>query len=398
MEKLVGRPIVKQKIRLYVLSTSLSKKISLAKFRRKGKRICLKPEETLRIPQLDRSDHTYGSINAADLISTNSKQLVVGAKREFFIYDLKTGQTVTHVKKHHFGNICNVKSWKNYVIVFTADGPVKIIHLHDHRQKAYVLNHEFAGDYFGGYHAFSRNAELEGNSLIYISKNCKLVYFDLSEITQLKSETISQNLDFGSEHIGETEGGKFFIRLQAREVETSAKIDSLCLFQKFAYFASMDGSVYGFSRRVDHFTRDQPMNPKKLVHFQEDGLDLTALEYYHGNIIAVMFNLSSRRACIKLFNVKTGLRSDAKISQQDRPTQKILMFVKRKMCFGIALNRGIDMHVFGIHRCQIFLFSQNIKLEATHICGILFLDGKLTSHKLLVYGQDNFNKVFKVSL
>src|SRR3990167_1786750 len=371
MEKLVGRPIVKQKIRLYVLSTSLSKKISLAKFRRKGKRICLKPEETLRIPQLNRSDHTYGSINAADLISTNSKQLVVGAKREFFIYDLKTGQTVTHVK---------------------------IIHLHDHRQKAYVLNHEFAGDYFGGYHAFSRNAELEGNSLIYISKNCKLVYFDLSEITHLKSETISQNLDFGSEHIGETEGGKFFIRLQAREVETSAKIDSLCLFQKFAYFASMDGSVYGFSRRVDHFTRDQPMNPKKLVHFQEDGLDLTALEYYHGNIIAVMFNLSSRRACIKLFNVKTGLRSDAKISQQDRPTQKILMFVKRKMCFGIALNRGIDMHVFGIHRCQIFLFSQNIKLEATHICGILFLDGKLTSHKLLVYGQDNFNKVLKVSL
>lgn len=397
MDKLVGRPVIKQKIRLYVLSTSLSKKISLAKFRRKGKKICLKPEETLAIPQLERGDHTYGSLNAADLISTNAKQLVVGAKRELFIYDLKTGGTVSHVKKHHFGNICNVKSWRNYVIVFTADGPVRILHLFDQNQKGYILNHDFAGDYFGGYHAFSRNAELEGNNLIYISKNCKLIFFDLSTILGLKPEPIAQTLNFSSEHIAETESGKFFVRLEAREVD-SAKIDSLCLFQKYAYFASMDGSVYGLARRIDHYTKDQQMNPKKLIHFQEDGLELTALEYYHGNIIAVMFNLSLRRACIKLLNIKTGLQSDAKISQQDRPTQKILMFVKRKMCFGIALNRGIDMHVFGIHRCQIILFSQNIKLEATHICGILFLDGKLTSTKLLVYGQDNFNKVFKVSL
>lgn len=398
MDRLVGRPVIKQKVRFYVFSTAISKKISLQKFKRKGKRIRLKEEEVLRMPQLSRSDHTFGSLNAADLVGRNAKQLFVGAKQELFLYDFKADNTVLHVKKHHFGKICNVKCWKDYLVFCTADGPVRIMHLLDRRQKPFVLDQEFAGDYFGGYNAFSRNAELDGNFLIYVSKKQAPVVFDLSTILEIKPEQLSSPLDFSSELIGQTEGTKHFTRLSARVVNTVSSIDSLAIFQKYAYFASMDGTVHGVTKRLDLYGPKEEIKTKKFVRFDGNGLDLTAVEFYHGNIIAVMFNLSSRKACLKLLNLKTGLQSEAAISQQDRPTQKILMFVKRKMCFGIALNRGVDMHVFGIHRCNIILFSQNILLGATHICGILFLDGKLTSSKLLVYGQDNYNQVFRVTL
>lgn len=397
MDRLVGRPVNKQKVRFYVFSTAVSKKISLQKFKRKGKKIRLKEEEVLRMPQLNRVDHTFGSINAADLVGKNSKQLFVGAKQELFLYDFKANNTVLHVKKHHFGKICNVKCWRDYVIFCTGDGPVRIMHLLDRRQKPFVLDQEFAADYFGGYNAFSRNAEVDGNFLIYVSKKGMPVVFDLSTILDAKPEMLTTPLEFGSEIIGQTEGTKFFTKLPARVVNISG-IDSLSIFQKYAYFASMDGTVHGVTKKLDSFGPKEEIKTKRFVRFEGNGLELTAVEFYHGNIIAVMFDLSSRKACLKLLNLKTSIQSEAAISQQDRPTQKILMFVKRKMCFGIALNRGVDMHVFGIHRCNIILFSQNINLGATHICGILFLDGKLTSSKLLVYGQDNYNQVFRVTL
>jgi hypothetical protein len=397
MERLVGRPIMKRKLTSYILSTCISKKISLKKFIRKGKKIRLKEHEVLKLPQLKRDDHTYGSINAADLLGPGSKQLIVAAKQELFIYDFRADDKLLHIKKHFFGNICNVKCWRDYIITFAADGPVRIMHKQLHNQKAYVLNHDFAGDYFGGYHAFSRNAELEGNYLIYISKNSNLIVFDLSIIFSLNPEPISETLDFSSSHIKETEGGKFFTKLKAIQVESS-NIDSVSLFGRYAYFASMNGNVYRLSKRLDLYSKNETMKSKHLATFKDPGLELTALEFYHDNIIAVLFSLSAKKACIKLLNLKTNTQSEVAISKQDRPTQKILMFVKRKMCFGIALNRGVDMHVFGIHRCNIVLFSENIQLGASHICGILFLDGKLTSSELLVYGQDNYNQVFKVSL
>ena len=109
-------------------------------------------------------------------------------------------------------------------------------------------------------------------------------------------------------------------------------------------------------------------------------------------MVGSSFDLSARTAAIQLYNLKTKNQTTLPIKLQSRPTHKIELFVRKKICFGICLNRGEDMHVFGIYWCQLHMFKANVKVAAQYISGILFYK----KDQVLIYGAENYNMLFKI--
>lgn len=371
----------RRKLRSYVLISYNIKRMSFKTFTRKGNKIKMTPTVSLNLPSVT------GSILAVERAGKVSTEVIVAGEKEFFHFDLAKNKTIDGVTQHKLWNICNIKCWNKWTMYFLSDR--NVIFTLNNFYKAFKSSEFFGDSYCGGYHTYSRNAEVVDDYMLFITNNNTLIKYDLKN--QLKAELLKQSkIDFSEDDICQTiTNDRIKFESISGEVVYRGIIETFFVRDHIIFIGTSNGEILQV---------EQPLNTSKLHNRKCTTLAsfysgmISAMNYFFGNIVVSSFQ--SGRAELHSFNLKHKLTSSVKIDSQRWPAHKIEMFIKNKICFGLSLNRGLSMHVFGIHECRLYMFSESVEVASSHIAGILFLDDT----RVLVYGARGYNMLFRISM
>ena len=156
------------------------------------------------------------------------------------------------------------------------------------------------------------------------------------------------------------------------------------------YFSTREGDILEIVEPISENTRQNP-KCNMIIKFREE---FTTMNYFHHNVVGGSFQVSDKTSFLHLYNIKTRQTTDLKIENSPKPIHKIEMFVKNKLTFGIAVNKGFDLHVFGIHLCKMYMFRERVSFAAEYTSGILFVEGEKDT--VLVFGDKESNMKYRI--
>lgn len=381
----VQRPVARRKkMTTYILISYNIERISYKTFLNKGSKIKMVPTTELAFPEVS------GSYLAVELFDKNTGEVIVTGQNTMFRFNIKTGKTIKNPINYNVQPICNVKRWRNFTIYFPSDRKVLFMPDKDTNLKPLVSSEMFSDSYCGGYHTYSRNAEIVSDGyLLFIDVSGCVIKYDLKAQLNPKNLKKGDTYHLDREDINHLiENNSKFEPIQGTKIFNGGA-ETFFVRENFVYVGTNLGGVVMINQPLNQ-PADKSMLRTTLAVF-EGGM-VSAMNYFFGNIVASTFE--SGRAMLHLYNLKHSLSSSLKIGEQRWPAHKIEMFIKHKICFGLCLNRGLSMHVFGIHECKMFIFNESVEVATSHIAGILFLDDT----RVLVYGAKNYNMLFRISI
>ncbi len=382
-------PIAKPKsLTPHILISYTKEVMTLRRFLKKGSKIRMEETNSFSMPQFTGTDHTDRGLNVIEFINKEKGEVIACTRHQFFRYNIKTESTIQKPHEHNFGIICQVKTWGDFIIYFHEDSSVKFLHKKG-THISYRTSEPFRGDYCGGYHAYSRGAEVVGDYLIFIACKNNLILYDLKKTLRIEENPKGKVVDFlGGKDVHESDS--LYMKTVTGTTLVTREAETFFVKDNKIFYGNQEGGIYEILESINSNPRPNAQK-KKIAEFDRQ---LTCINYFHGNVVACSFQVSAQTAKIHLHNLKTKMQSELPVKVQKKPTHKVDMFVKQKMCFGIALNRGMDMHVFGIFWCRLFMFSESVQVAAEYISGMIFLD----QETVLVYGAENYNKKFKIKM
>ncbi len=410
-QEVIPKTLKRKKQTVYILTAYLKPRLTFKRFIKKGKNIDMK--EAGELPNLlsltqmsDTSDCSYNSICYSD---KKTGSVVVCGKRQIFRYNLVTGQCESKLLTHGMKRICNMNLWKDFQIFCPADDYLYFVNK-DRAVQSSRSDVKFAGEFSGGYNAYSRNSEVVGDTLIFIGislESGKEVYglYSINLTTHLAAKNKGEYLDpFGfkkpQENLGHQGTITFFEDQQKPFIDqckvipcvqlVASNVNTFFIDKRSVFFADRGGSIFKLRDPLS-----SSMKPgvefDKLVEFCGE---FTTMNYFHHNIVGGSFGSGCTN--LHLYNIKTKMTTELVIPASPKPIHKIEMFIKNKLTFGIALNKGFDMHVFGIHLCKMYIFRSKVKIAAEYISGIMYIEG--VKNTVLIFGDSGYNMRFRITL
>ena len=413
--EVIPMKLKRKKLTVYVLTAYLKPRLTYKCFIKKGKNIDMKEAgalpNMLRFAHMsDGSDSSYNSICYSD---KKTGSVVVCGKRQIFRYNLITGQCESKLLTHGMRRVCNMNIWKDFEIFCPADEWIFFINK-DRKVQSCRSDIKFAGDFSGGYNAYSRNSEVVEDTLIFIGLSMiagkeayGLYSINLAEHLTAKKNTKIQYIDpFGfklpqtEERQGYADLLTFFENQQKPFFDQTkvlpsvqlveAEVNTFFIDKKSIFFADRVGSIFKLRQSVSSSMK-AGAGFDKLVEFCGE---FTTMNYFHHNIVGGSFENNCTK--LHLLNIKTKMTTELVITGSSKPIHKIEMFVKNKLTFGIALNKGFDMHVFGIHLCKMYIFRSRVKIAAEYTSGIMYIEG--VKNTVLIFGDSGYNMKFRITL
>ena len=142
--------------------------ISFKQFKRRGQKISLIEQKKFKMPEFTGNGQEFRGINVVEYLDNDKTKVMCCSLGQQFEYDLgNASSNPGKVEKNRYGMICNFKKYKNFNIFFRNDDIV-VFENKDRRMMSYVSTKGFSGDYSGGFHAYSRGAEIKDDLLFYI--------------------------------------------------------------------------------------------------------------------------------------------------------------------------------------------------------------------------------------
>lgn len=390
-EPFAGRPVIKRKNQPHVIASYNKERLSFRTFETRGKKIKLIDQGAL-----DFGSFQSGAINVIEHSNVENDTIICCGSGVVARYNMKTRYAEMKIEKHLLGNVSNFKRWKEFSLYFPEDRMARFIHFKGNHM-SYFSGEKFHGDYCGGYHAYSRNVELVGNTLLFIGKEEKYNYpvvivYDLEKTLKLEPYTDGKSFSIASADLMlEGNSGPYVKKVQG-VVASDVKTENFFVRGQTLYFGNETGTIYRLDTEINKLKNTSSYT--KIVDFKFEFGTLVALNFFYGNVIASEYNPSQQKAMLHLYNSKQHIISTLDIGDQRWPTHRIEMFFRRKLCFGICLNRGVNFHVFGIHLCKMVLFNARVPFDASYISGVLFLK----NDRILFYGSNNYNKIYRITL
>ena len=389
-EEIIPTLLTKKKTTVYIISSYLKARLTYKRFLKKGQRINMQEIG----PYSFLTSKKGSSISSVDYIDKKSGSVVVcyhyGISKHNLVTDKKESEGVL---AHGFEQrICNFKSWKDFEIYAIKSFPIYFTNKREDMVSYQTLDH-FEGEFSGGYNAYSRNCEVSGNLFFYINTKAHLMVIDMS--AELKNTKCNPFPHFWkeSDDAGARPPNKSnYLPVKNSVVLIQEAVNYFFVQGSKVFFADRMGNIFEIVEPVSATTKP---NPKyvKIASFTEE---FTTMNYFHHNVVGGSFQVSERTSHLHLFNVKTGMQTELKIQDSPKPIHKIEMFIKNSLTFGIALNKGFDMHVFGIHLCRMYIFRSKVKIAAEYTSGLLFLHNQKDT--VLIYGDSNYNMKFKITM
>ena len=377
-EEIIPTTIRKKKTTVYILSAYLKPRLTYKAFLKKGQKINLKPVKSYSFPALpDAKDYTYRNFHAIQYVDKHKGSVLVCSKDHVFQHNLKKDVVEVKPQKHTLEKVCNLNIWKNYRIYCPASKGIIFMNKNEGIQ-SYKTEEAFCGDFSGGYNAFSRNSE------IYDS-----LFFFIDTAGQLRLVKLNQELI-------EKPAPRFSIFTAAGDSKTvntiiiSYNVNYFFLAKNKVYYSTREGQIYEIAEPITERTKANPKS-NMIVQFREE---FTTMNYFHHNVVGGSFQVSDKTSCLHLYNIKTKQTTELKIENSPKPIHKIEMFVKNKLTFGIAVNKGFDLHVFGIHLCKMYMFRAKVSFSAEYTSGILFVEGEKDT--VLVFGDKESNMKYRI--
>ena len=393
-EEIIPTTMSREKMTVYIISSYSMTRFSYHRFNMKGRRIRMVKIGAYDMPKFKSLDEHSICINTVAFVDQKASKLACYTKEEYFNFDLTDPNKEQQVLPLSGDKILNVFFWRDYQIICRKETPVEVHSPSDGYLQTAI---EFKGDYNGGYSAVSRNAELIGRLFLFIGKEGELVAFDMTGLQELFSaakHTKPKVLSTAKEwHL------KGIIPC---EILVLRHVNCFSFWRGQLVHSNRSGSVRIMD--ISHRALD-PVKPvpgfdnskrpwKELIAFA--GEELTYLHFSHKNVIGSSFDIKNFQTRLHLFNLTEGKYSSLEIERSTKPVHKIEIFIRNGFKFGIALNRGYDMHVFGIHLCKMYIFQSKVKIASNFISGILFL--KDERNTVLIYGDRNYNMKFKIAV
>jgi hypothetical protein len=173
-------------------------------------------------------------------------------------------------------------------------------------------------------------------------------------------------------------------------IQIATGVNYFFLAKNKVFYSTREGKIYEV---IEPVTEKTTKNPKSnmIIEFREE---FTTMNYFHHNVVGGSFQVSEKTSCLHLYNIKTRQTTELKIENSPKPIHKIEMFVKNKLTFGIAVNKGHDLHVFGIHLCKMYMFRERVSFAAEYTSGILFIEGEKDT--VLVFGDKESNMKYRI--
>ena len=432
-EEIIPNRLSSKKITVYIISSYLDNRLSFRRFLRKGSRTGMKQQASFAGIYRDQKDDPH-SINCIEYVN-KKKKIVACCSNQYFFYDMKSNREVS--EKEAFekldmkeesdqGNLeenpgmnarweyevrsnCGlrgqapsnvenwlvVKFWKGWKIMCGDSLPVEIS---NHEGFMFRTKETFCGVYSGGFRSVSKNAEVYDSNLYFISGSDKeLVGLNLKRDIDDKYNDLKKS--FFSMNSTNRIQDSFKDEVLTTRIVKDFQVNVFSIWESFLIYGNREGLVREvhlekISHSLDSLVSAKKTEESNFVSFK--GGDLTCLQYFHWNIIGGTFDTRNYTAKLHLFNTRRLVLSELLIEKALKPIHKISMFIRNGFKFGIALNRGYDMHVFGIHDRKIHMFRSRVKIASEYISGMLFIQGEKDT--VLIYGDKNYNMKFKITV